>query len=228
LRSLIFLFILLLSSSPPPPVPFYASTSGISSGGHTEEEQEEKEEGGRRGGGGAREEEGKEQGEEEEEREEERGERTDGKYVSPQAFMATIQQRVYPARGREMLLEVVDGTQDFRNHYEHFEISIKGLQATHLEKYATHSWRLVRRCDLPSYDQRTQTSWKVEGSEVAPSENTALVRNGRWTLLPVMSDAIKAGRWKTVSFHAAKSLLASHPFPLSPSSAFSFPVCLEW
>ena len=63
-------------------------------------------------------------------------------------FAEWIRKEVAPVRGRELHVECLAGTWDFRKWLLPIELHIKGLVATQKEPEANHVWRIVARSDL--------------------------------------------------------------------------------
>ena len=63
-------------------------------------------------------------------------------------FAEWIRKEVAPVRGRELHVECLAGTWDFRQWLLPIELHIKGLVATQKEPEANHVWRIVARSDL--------------------------------------------------------------------------------
>ena len=69
---------------------------------------------------------------------------------TPGEFRDWILKEVTPARGRELHVEVLEGTWDVRTWLHDADVQIKGLAATHKEPDACHVWRMVSRSHLTS------------------------------------------------------------------------------
>ena len=63
----------------------------------------------------------------------------------PAEFQAWIQSNVEPARGRDMVVELQNGTYDFQGWMEPMQVKLTGLAATHNEPLASHVWRIIPR-----------------------------------------------------------------------------------
>lgn len=69
----------------------------------------------------------------------------------PQDFAQQIRQFVRPAKGRELIVDILDGSWDFQDYLRNLSTSISGLAIQDRTPVA-HSIRLVLRADLKNYE----------------------------------------------------------------------------
>ncbi|CAL1166136.1 unnamed protein product [Cladocopium goreaui] len=92
---------------------------------------------------------------------------------SPEDFLKILDTKVSPVKGREMINMMLPGTWNYKLWLDQLGVQISGLTPNARarngdELRVNHSWRFIRRCDLPSYDQRTGESWapiELEGKD---------------------------------------------------------------
>ena len=63
----------------------------------------------------------------------------------PEEFKAWIIDHVTPCGGRELSVEILQGTYDFKSWLPKLDVHIVGLASTRLELMANHVWRIVSR-----------------------------------------------------------------------------------
>ena len=64
-------------------------------------------------------------------------------------FIRRIRQKVYPGRNREMHLEHLQNSYDFKKWIQQPDMAVlSGLCPTVYEPHVAHSWRLIRRAVL--------------------------------------------------------------------------------
>lgn len=83
----------------------------------------------------------------------------------PRDFLNVIEERVNPTQGREIYVEKVEAVYDWTEWFSTLGIHISGITSTNAAPEVNHSWRVVRRGDLPKYAQQCQGedegSWSV-------------------------------------------------------------------
>ncbi|CAL1144838.1 unnamed protein product [Cladocopium goreaui] len=90
---------------------------------------------------------------------------------TPGDFLKILDTKVSPVKGRELKNGMLEGTWDYKTWVEQLGLQISGLVPNARavggdEHRVNHSWRFIRRCDLPKYDQKTGESWaplEIEG-----------------------------------------------------------------
>ncbi len=81
------------------------------------------------------------------------GKGTRGLPRRPKEFKEYLEQHCKGAGGRQAKVEIINGLYNFVDHFDNMGIKVSGLAATHWEPATNHSWRIMRRVDLPKLDQ---------------------------------------------------------------------------
>jgi hypothetical protein len=87
-----------------------------------------------------------------------------------QAFKREIEQNMVPSKGREIRVEIMEGSWDWQEFLAPLNINLSGVAITAEEKSVVHSFRVVRRGDLKTY--KGSELWTV-ATEVKDSCNVA-------------------------------------------------------
>ncbi|CAK9068414.1 unnamed protein product [Durusdinium trenchii] len=67
---------------------------------------------------------------------------------SPSQFSNWLSSHLEPVLGSQLCVEVLSATWDFQSWFASFQLSMKGLTATHLEPDTNHCWRMMLRKNL--------------------------------------------------------------------------------
>ena len=65
-----------------------------------------------------------------------------------------------PAWGRQLVVEILSCTMDFKSWQASLGVKLTGLVNTHWKKHANHVWRFVKRGDTGGYNGSDQ--WDIK------------------------------------------------------------------
>ncbi len=78
-------------------------------------------------------------------------------------FAAAVREDVTPKAGRDLRVEVMEGSHDWASFFAPINTAISGLVSTKLEPEACHAWRMIRREDMNTYTGSAR--WEIEVPE---------------------------------------------------------------
>lgn len=70
---------------------------------------------------------------------------------TPDDFLDLILSSITPTGNREIHVEKIDAVHNWADWFGEIEATLSGITITQREHDVTHSWRVVRRSDLPLY-----------------------------------------------------------------------------
>jgi hypothetical protein len=80
---------------------------------------------------------------------------------TPSDFMNLIKERVRPGICRDLQVEIMQATHDWKAFFEHLGVAISGLTSTFQGEEVCHVWRCVRRVDISRYSKAVEAEWNI-------------------------------------------------------------------
>ncbi|CAK9057168.1 unnamed protein product [Durusdinium trenchii] len=104
-------------------------------------------------------------------------------HVFGEDFVSVIKANVTPCKGRELVVELLPGSHNWKEFYEQYSLNIAGLVPNpHVKDKSqmtvNHCWRFIKRSDLPLYDDKCGDSWcakEISGETYDKSDNDCVL-----------------------------------------------------